>query len=483
MRAVRAGKTPSPAPAEHLRENPLAREPILTRPFLVTALSQHLFFVAFYSTLTALPLFLADRTSSEIGLVIGALGITSIVAGPLSGRFADRYGRRKMMLLGAASSALLYPAYALTTNLWLLLAIRLAHGAVMQFFATANTALIADIAPASRRAEAMGFVSFFNTAAQIYSPWAGLFLATTLGFEWYWGATTAVVIACTVMASTTRDRHAPSPEPSPLFARSALLPFLVFIGFTTGYGALSAFLTPFAQGGLGDAGIWFLVFGVSMLVVRINAGRLADRVGRTWVIIPGAVAFCGGFVLMGLVQLPAVFLVSAVLAGAGFAAAHTSLLALTIDRAAPAERGAAIAFFFLAWGVGSVLGTIPMGILADAAGNGATFVLSGLLALAGIPLLIRHAIAAPRAAATAPALATNGARPGGVPAVQAFASPARGRIERGPSAGALGLAMSVGFAITVLAGRIATAGARAARRHNETPPGVPRDDGTPAAPS
>lgn len=400
----------------------IPNERIFTRSFTLAVLAQHCYFAAFYSTITALPLFLGDMSGSEIGVVIGAMGITSLLIGPFPGYLADRLGRRNMAVLGGVTTAAAFALQGLSHNVAFLVSIRLFHGAVMQIFATANSTLTADLAPATRRGEAMGFASVSNTLAQIYAPWAGLFIATRIGFPVYWGFATALVVIATLVSLVVPDTYRRGPGPTKFFSGSALLPLFVFVGFATGFSVLSTYLTRWSLLGLGNSGLWFFIFGLAMLVSRVNAGKLADRSGRIRVIVPAGFVCAAGLLLLSVGTTWAFYL-APIAIGVGFAAAHTSLTAFTIDRAPPAERGAAISIFFLGWGFGQVIAGYVLGPLATGDTFPLVFALAGCCVLAGLPLFLfgRKSRAAPEhppapahlagTRTAIPATATASARP------------------------------------------------------------------------
>ncbi len=65
--------------------------------------------LAMYTTLLALPIMLLGKpgwTSERIGLVLVGLSGASVVIAPLGGRLADRYGRRKPVVVGLALSTI-----------------------------------------------------------------------------------------------------------------------------------------------------------------------------------------------------------------------------------------------------------------------------------------------------------------------------------------------------------------------------------------
>jgi predicted MFS family arabinose efflux permease len=64
-----------------------------------------LFFSAFYALLVPLPryLILARLTDAQIGLVLGAFGVASLIGRPLAGIAADRWGQRRVMRWGSVA--------------------------------------------------------------------------------------------------------------------------------------------------------------------------------------------------------------------------------------------------------------------------------------------------------------------------------------------------------------------------------------------
>ena len=103
---------PPPAPSSERPHS--GKERIFTPTFLMATAAMHLYFFAFFSTFTAIPLFLEGRPDWQIGLVVGVFGIPPWITRFLAGRLADRYGRRGTMLTGAAITTLCFACYGLS---------------------------------------------------------------------------------------------------------------------------------------------------------------------------------------------------------------------------------------------------------------------------------------------------------------------------------------------------------------------------------
>src|SRR5919109_938774 len=119
-------------------------------------------FATFGMAVLALPLYAKDelgRGPVGVGLVMGAGSLTSILCSLVAGRLGDRYGRRPLLLAGAAGMIACYLGLALEPGFGAVLAIRLVAGAAEATFVVGAYTVIADIAPEHRRGEAMSLVT------------------------------------------------------------------------------------------------------------------------------------------------------------------------------------------------------------------------------------------------------------------------------------------------------------------------------------
>ncbi len=78
------------------------RERLWTPTYLLLLCSVHFHFASFFMLVSALPLYVKGAKEWEVGLVVGALGVSAILLRPFTGRWVDSIGRRPLMVLGAA---------------------------------------------------------------------------------------------------------------------------------------------------------------------------------------------------------------------------------------------------------------------------------------------------------------------------------------------------------------------------------------------
>ncbi|MCY7743870.1 MFS transporter, partial [Bacillus licheniformis] len=94
-----------------------------------------------------MPTFIEEfgASGSTLGLLIAASGITQLLFSPVAGEMTDKYGRRKMIILGIGAFAVSQLLFALASQMWLLFVSRLLGGAGAAFLVPAMFAYIADI--------------------------------------------------------------------------------------------------------------------------------------------------------------------------------------------------------------------------------------------------------------------------------------------------------------------------------------------------
>lgn len=129
--------------------------------FILFCLANFLYYGAFYLYIPVLPQYveMLGGTPADIGLVGGAFGLSSFIIRPYLGKLANEWGRKRMMLLGAISFALLFLLFGRVTGVVPLVVLRLAHGVCLAMYLAASAAYIADYAPVDRRAaRCWGFI-------------------------------------------------------------------------------------------------------------------------------------------------------------------------------------------------------------------------------------------------------------------------------------------------------------------------------------
>ena len=377
---------------------------------MLSLVSTHLYFVAYYVSLVQVPRLLEDEPVWVVGLVVGALGLAGMVARPLTGVLADRGRREPWLAAGAAATALAMAGFALSANPWWMFASRLLQGVGMALFTTVLLATVTTLVPQRRMGLGLGLYQSSNSVTQLYAAALAVWLSQVTSFELVFMA--AAAAAALSLVSSVLIRAPPLAPLPPLpwrqrewISRTGLVPALIFLTMTTTMGAVGAFLPLFAEErSLGNVGLFYTAFSFSLLSSRALAGALSDRVGRGPVLVPALLAGAAAMGLLATTQSQAALLLVAVVYGAGFGAVQVMAAAMVADRTPAYAAAAGAATYTVAWDVGGLFGSILLGVVAQATSYAATFALCALLPLGGLALYFVRLRARPfEAGASSPA--------------------------------------------------------------------------------
>jgi MFS family permease len=297
-----------------------------------------------------------------VGLVIGLSSIAAVATRVLSAGALDRRGRRPFALGGLALFAAATATLPLAASLGWLLALRAVQGVGWGFATTAISSLVADLAPAARRGEAIGIWGLAPTVAMALGPAAGAGLVRVGGpGAAFLGTAVLFVVALGLMVPVAEPRHVGPVRSGGVFPGGAFLPCAVLFLSSLSYGAIIAFVPVELGSEPGRTGTYFTVYATSILLVRPFAGRLSDRHGRRAVVVPGLLLGAVGVALTGLARGPLALAVAAALYGVGMSGlTFPALTAWTVDRSGEA-RGAAMAAFYGSYDLAIALGAFAFG--------------------------------------------------------------------------------------------------------------------------
>ena len=161
----------------------------MKRPsLLIIFLSVFIDLVGFGIVMPLLPIYSKRFGASgfEIGMIIASFSVMQFLFAPFWGRLSDRIGRRPVILISNAGSAISYALFAVASTmtgsvgLWLLLASRVFAGICGANLSVAN-AYIADITPPEKRTQRMGLIGMAFGFGFIFGPALGAFTFERFG--------------------------------------------------------------------------------------------------------------------------------------------------------------------------------------------------------------------------------------------------------------------------------------------------------------
>ncbi|MFC5140843.1 MFS transporter [Actinomycetospora rhizophila] len=287
-----------------------------------------------------------------------------------------------------------------TSALWVLFAVAVVRGIGFGLVTVTGAALVADLAPPSRRGRAVGLYGVAVGLPQLVLLSGGVWAYEVLdpAVVLLAGAAMPLVSAlCCARLPTTRA--APRDRSGSLPAGVALPPWTAMVVSAAAAGGVITVLPLWAPtglaGGTATAAIALAVLTAGQLAGRGIAGELADRPGarvRTpalTLVGLGVVAVGALVVALGGSALAVAVLAGAALVGLGFGAVQSDTLLALFARAGPTRSGAASTWWNTAYDAGTGLGAAALSAVLGAAGGAAAFLVAAVAGLLAAPLVFR----------------------------------------------------------------------------------------------
>lgn len=346
----------------------------------------------------------------EFGLSTSALGALSAVyaAGALvaalpSGVLAVRVGVKPTVLGGLGVIVVTSVAFGLAESSWVLYAARFGQGVGSALAWTGGLSWLVAAAPRERRGELIGITMGAAVAGALCGPVLGG-VASVAGPAPAFGAVAVVGVLLAVWAWFT-PAFKPAEEPQPLGAlREAVRIREIVSGFWLV--SLAAFLLgvisvvaplrldELGWGALGISAAFLLSAGIEA-GMNPFIGRWSDRYGRLAPVRAGLVAAIALSVVIAWVDLRWPYLVLVVAAGVAYGVNWVPGTALLSDGAETAglDQGFGFALLNVAWAPANVVGAALGGVLAEAAGDAAAYLLAAALCVVTLAAAQRRVLA------------------------------------------------------------------------------------------
>lgn len=366
-----------------------------TRPFILLLFGSFVYFTADGIAFAVLSRYVdGPLGGGEVGagLAFGAFSLTALVLRPLAGRVADRRGRRPLLVGGAALFAVAALGHLVATTLPILIGLRVVMGVAEAFFFVAAFAAVADLAPEGRQGEAITYDSLTLYSGIAAGP---VVAELALGDDRYWavwvaGAVVAglATVVCLFLPET-RPAAQPGAVDGPLFHRAGVLPGLVLLAGVWGMAGYFTLAPLFAVRDLGLAGAspYLFAFGGVVIITRLIAAKLPDRLGARRLSGTAMLITAAGLVILGFWTDPVGLMAGTVVLALGVAFTTPALALLVISGAPASERGAALGTFSAFIDVAFGLGPVAMGAVAAASTIPWAFASAAGIAVLGTVLL------------------------------------------------------------------------------------------------
>jgi len=365
----------------------------MSREFGVLMVGSMLYFGGTGILNALVPTYVVDElggTEATAGTVMGSIAITALLSRPLFGRIADRHGPRRILLIGAVVTVVSMAIIRLGPHTVATVVVsRLVLGSGMAAMFTGSALLAVVSAPQGRQGQAASLMLVSVHAGLGTGPILGLWILDRWSYDRVWVAV-GLASVLSAIVSTQLGAHPGDPDaaPAPLIHRAALLPGIVTFFGVFAFNGFLTFASLYGRTvGVSDVALLFTAASGTIVVVRLVAGHVPDRIGPVRAGTGALVMTIGATVVLAFWQTPAGAFAGAVVLACGLALQSPSFIPLALAGVPDRERGSAMAtytgFFDIAGAVvGPVIGLIVAGVSYQAA-----FLFTGGMALVSLVLL------------------------------------------------------------------------------------------------
>ena len=382
----------------------LKRERLFSKDFILimTAGTGTAFMNNFFVITLALHINAIGGLQAHTGIIAMVYAIAALIMRPVAGVMTDKYGRVKLLVIGAFICAVTCFLYGLTILIPMLIVIRTVMGIGFGMHSTCAGAAAADILPRSRLAEGVGIFGLGATVAHAVGPGFAIAIVANgeiadfrLLFFIAAGLCTMSTIAnanikyekkrrqaALELAAEAEASNAETSVVAPEDAKPEKLP-KTFLGFEyavftpiaamtllfIGNAGKTLYLPAFAlNSNLGNPALYFAFSAAGVFISRLVFGKVVDRRGADIVVIPGVLIMIAGMFTIPLVTSLPMLVALGFPLGLAQGAVMPTFNALIFRRCSAARRGTASGAFFIAIDLGFAIGSPFHGALLDAFG-------------------------------------------------------------------------------------------------------------------
>ena len=344
---------------------------------------------------------------TQIGMLLAAYPMCQLIAGPILGRLSDRYGRRPVLAVSQAGTALSFLILGLTHNYWIMLVARMLDGASGGNILVAQ-AYIADVTEGSERSKGMGLIgAAFGVGFTLGPLLGGLILSLPIDPELRLRLPFLIAAGLSTIAwilVLTRLPESMSAEnrgqarvirwqgvldlvKAPQIGLLVGVASLTVLAFSALEGTFSLFLKERMGWNPAQAAYAFAYVGIISAVVQGGLlRRLIPKYGEPRLIVVGLAALCVGLVGVALAGSLGALMAAVLVLTVGQALAGPTTTGLLSRVTPPSEQGAVFGTLVSAQTLARMVNYLAANRLLERAGPAAPYFEAAVIA--GVALLL-----------------------------------------------------------------------------------------------
>ncbi|HWR65608.1 MAG TPA: MFS transporter [Bellilinea sp.] len=348
---------------------------------------------------------------TQAGMILGLFAIFGLFGGMFGGALTDRYGRRKIIIIGLVFSAISTLTLGLVNQFATLIPLAVLIGLLSNFAGPAHDAMVADILSEKQRQEGFGILRVVGNMAWIIGPTIGGFVAERSFMALF---IIDAVVSCVVAllfflfvpeTKPIRDEiHQKAESILTTFRGYGTVlrdsPYMWFLvaGILMGlvyqqmYNSLSVYLRD--NHGIEPSGYGFLltVSAIVVILFQFTTTRLIKHKPPFLMMALGTTFYVVGFSMFGWVSAYYMFALAIVVITIGEMIVVPTSQSLAANFAPEEMRGRYMAVFGLLWMIPATIGPGAAGYILDNYNPNLLWYIGGVLCMVSVlGYLLLHA--------------------------------------------------------------------------------------------
>lgn len=337
----------------------------------------------------------AGASTVEIGAMVSILSWVALAFRPFSGAASDKFNKKRLMVISTLAVSLCVFAYSLTKNLTVLKGIRFLHGIAFAVSGTTQMTFSTSFIPINRMGEGLGWMGLSQIFSMAFGPNVGIWVNDNLGAEYCFVTSAAMSMLAAIILLRVPYTHSPKQELSwekfkikfsDFFATELIVYVILISVFSFGNGLLNTYIKLMGDDrGIANVGLFFTANSIAMVAIRPLAGKLNDKKGLSFILLPAYFIASAGMAILGFTGSVWLVMLAGVLKAIGQGAGAPAIQAETVRKLGRDRRGVAISTCYIGQDLGNGIGPILGGAVAEKFGYGTMFyAYAGLLVVTGI---------------------------------------------------------------------------------------------------
>lgn len=352
----------------------------------MTRILYFIIIVAFLDTFIQLPIITPysinlGASYALTGVIIAVYSLTNMIGNVIGGHWIDRYGRKKMLLTGMLTVAVILFFYPFAKTGEQLLVIRFLHGLAGGVLIPAAFAYVGDRTSKGKRGKSMALTGASIGIAAIIGPAIGGIMAARSSIDYVFIFVGVLFLISAVLLLKFVSESFVSTERGkfnfkefgpllkhPLIIQASLAAFALMVSNGT-----LAFALPLNVEKMGlstdSTGILLSTFGITALIIFLTPlNRIYDRFRAIILVISGILLIGIALIMLSFITTFSGSFLAMVIYGLGFALIFPSMNRIVADASTKVDRGKAYGIFYAFFSLGVVAGSSLSGTVAQIIG-------------------------------------------------------------------------------------------------------------------